>query len=70
MKAVYHCVKIAKFTTQYKNIIRFGLIVFLFKSLNVFNLSAAAKNLITNYNFFVDSFMAGVFIHSYLSYRN
>ena len=70
MKVVYHCVKIAKFTTQYKTIIRFGLIVFLFKSLNVFNLSAAAKNLITNYNFFVDSFMAGVFIHSYLSYRN
>ena len=47
-------------TTQYKAIIRFGIIVFLFKSLNVFNVSAATKNLIKNCNFFVKSFMAEV----------
>ena len=34
---------LSKFTTQHKNIIRFGLIVFLFKSLNVFNLSQQQK---------------------------
>ena len=34
----------------------------IFKSLNVFNLSAATKNLITNYIFFVNSFMAEVSI--------
>ena len=45
-----------------QTIIRFGLIVFLFKSLNVFNLSAATKNLITNYTFFVNSFMPEVII--------
>ena len=50
------------FTTQHKAIIRFGPIVFLFKSLNVFNLSTAAKNLLTNYTFFVNSFMVGVAI--------
>ena len=54
MKALYQCAKMAQ-TLQ-----RFGLIVFLFKSLNVFNLSAATKNLITNYTFFVNSFMAEV----------
>ena len=46
---------LTKFTTQRKTIIRFGLIVFLFKSLNAFNLSAATKNLRTNYTFFVKS---------------
>ena len=53
MKAIYQCAKIAKnVTTQHKTIIRFGL-VFLFKSLNVFNLSAATKILTTNYTFLV-----------------
>ena len=56
MKALYQCAKIVKFTTQHKTIIRFGLIVLLFKRSNVFNLSAATKNLITNYTF--------LFIHS------
>ena len=51
MKALYYCAKIA----QSKTIIRFEVIVFLFKSLNVFNLSAATENLITNYTF-VNSF--------------
>ena len=51
---------LSTFTTQHKNIIRFGLIVFLFKSLNVFNLSAATKNLIANYTFFVSLFMTGL----------
>ena len=54
------CWNCLKFETQHKTIIRFGLIVILFKSLNVFNLSAVAKNLITNYTFFVNSFMAEV----------
>ena len=45
-----------------QTIIRFGLIVFLFKSLNVFNLSAATKSLITNYTFLVNSFMAEIHI--------
>ena len=52
--------KLLKFATQHNIIIHFVLIVFLFKSLNVFNLSAATKNLITNYTFFVNSFMAEV----------
>ena len=38
---------------QHKAMICFDLIVFLFKNLNVFNLSAAAKNLRRNYAFFV-----------------
>ena len=42
---------------QRKTIIRYGLNMFLFKSLNVFNLSAATKNLTTNYTFFVNSFI-------------
>ena len=54
------------FTMQRKTIIRYGLNVFLFKSLNVFNLPAATKNLITNYTFFVNSFMAAVTIISKL----
>ena len=45
-----------------KTIIRFGVIVFLFKSVNVFNLTAATRKLITNYTFFVNSFMAEVSI--------
>ena len=49
---------LTKFTTQHKTIIRIGLIVFLFKRLNVFNLLEATKILITNYTFFVNSFMA------------
>ena len=52
MKALHKCDKIAQ-SLQYKTIIRFRLTVFLFKSLNVFNLSAATKNLRTNYIFFV-----------------
>ena len=54
MKALYQCAKMAQ------SLQRFGLIVFLFKSLNIFNLSAATKNLITNYTFFVKLFMAEV----------
>ena len=42
-----------------KAIIRFGLIFFLFKTLNVFNLSVATKDFITNYTF-INSFMAEV----------
>ena len=49
---------LTKFTTRHKTIIRIGLIVFLFKRLNVFNLLEATKILITNYTFFVNSFMA------------
>ena len=49
---------LTKFTTQHKTIIRTGLIVFSFKRLNVFNLLEATKILITNYTFFVNSFMA------------
>ena len=48
---------LTKFTTQHKTIIRFEVIAFLFKSLNVLNLSAATKDLITNYTFFVNSFI-------------
>ena len=43
-----------------------GFIVFLFKSLNLFNLTAAAKNLITNYTFFINYFVAEVPIISKL----
>ena len=57
MKGLYQCAKIAQSLQQLKTIIRFGLNVFLFKSLNVFNLSAVTKNLITNYTFFANSFM-------------
>ena len=46
--------KLLKFTKQNKTINGFGLIVYLFKRLNVFNLSAVIKN------FFVNSFMAEV----------
>ena len=61
MKALNQCAKIAqKFITQHKTIIHFGLIVFLFKSLNVFNLPAATKSLITNYTFLINSFMLEV----------
>ena len=55
------CKNCLKFTTQHKTIIRFGLIVFLFKSLNVFKLPAATKNFITT-STFVNSFVAGVSI--------
>ena len=47
------CYSCSKFSRQHKTIIRFGLNVFLYKSLNVLNLSTAAKNLETNYAFFV-----------------
>ena len=67
MKALCQCAKIynttfinSKFIIQHKTIIRFGLIVFLFKSLNAFNSSAARKNLITNNKFFINSFVAEV----------
>ena len=56
------CENYSKFTTQYKTIIRFVFIVFLFKSLNAFNLSAATKYLITNYTFFVSSLTTEVSI--------
>ena len=45
--------QLQKFTIQHKVIIRFRLVVFLFKNVNVFNLSPATKNLKINYNFFV-----------------
>ena len=38
---------------QHKTIVRIGLIVFLFKNLNVRNLSAATENLRIDYTFFV-----------------
>ena len=38
------CKNCSKFTIQHKNIIDFGFLVFLFKSMNLFNLSAATKN--------------------------
>ena len=61
MKVLYHCAKIAQsLQHNQRPIIRFGLILFLFKSLNVFYLSEATKNLITNYTFFFNSFMAEV----------
>ena len=66
IKTLHQCGKIAKFTTQHKIIIRFGLIVLLFKSLNVFNLPAATRNLIINHTFFVNLLMAGVFIYSFI----
>ena len=69
------CKKLLKLKTQHKTIIRFGLIVFLFKSQNVFNLLAATKNWITNYTFFVNSFMVEVpntqeLVHSFAEQIN
>ena len=61
MKALYQCAKIVR-SLQNETIIRFGLIMFLFQSLNVFNLPVATKNLITNYTFFLNSFVAEVVI--------
>ena len=55
MKALYQCTKIGQSFQHNKNIICSGLIRFLFKSLNVFNFSAASKNLITNSSFFINS---------------
>ena len=54
MKALYQAAKnCSKFITQHKTIIRFGSIVFLFNSLNLFNFSAETKILRTNYIFFL-----------------
>ena len=60
MKALCQCAKIAQSLQQQKAIIRFELIVSLLKRLHVFNLSAATKNMITNYTFFANSFIAEV----------
>ena len=57
MKALYQCAKIAQ-SLQHNIRQLFELIAFFLKSLNLFNLSAATKNLIRNYTFFVNSFMA------------
>ena len=46
-KALQQCAKVAE--SLQRDIIHFGVIVFLFKSLNVFNLLAATKNLRTNF---------------------
>ena len=51
MKTLYQCAKIAQ-SLQHETIIRIGLIMFLFQSLNVYNFSATAKNWRTNYSFF------------------
>ena len=64
MRVFYQCAKIAQ-SLQHKAIICFGLIVFFLKRLNVFNLSAATKNLITNYTFSLT-----LLWWWYLSYRN
>ena len=75
-KHYIHVLKLlAKFTTQHNTIICFGFIVFLFKSLNVFNLSEATKSLITNYKFLVSSFMVEVpiiknLVHSFVEQIN
>ena len=53
MEPLYQCAKIAQ--SLKRNIIplfALGLLCF-YSSLNVFNLSAATKNLIANYTFFV-----------------
>ena len=52
MKALYQCAKIAQ-SLQHKTIIRFGLIVFLFKSLMYLTFQQQQKTLRTNYTFFV-----------------
>ena len=58
----YNC---SKFTIQHnKTIICFELIVFLFKTPNVVNLSAATKNLRTNYIFFVKPACFSLIINS------
>ena len=46
-KALQQCAKVAE--SLQRDIICFGLTVFLFTSLNVFNLLAATKNLRTNF---------------------
>ena len=48
MIALYQCVKIVQSLPQHETIIFGGLIVFLFKRLNVFNFTAATKNLVIN----------------------
>ena len=59
-KHYINALKLLNFTTHHKTIIRFRLIVFLFKSLNEFNLPAATKNWVTNYTFVVNSFIPEV----------
>ena len=53
MEALYQCAKIAQsLQRNIRPLIALGLLYF-YLSLNVFNLSAATKNLKTNYTFFV-----------------
>ena len=53
MEALYKCAKIAQsLQRNIKPLFALGLLCF-YSSLNVFNLSAATKNLRTNYTFFV-----------------
>ena len=53
MKALYQCAKIAQsLQRNIRPLLALGLLCF-YPSLNVFNLSAATKNLRTNYTFFV-----------------
>ena len=53
MKALYQCAKIAQsLQRNIRPLLALGLLCF-YPSLNVFNLSAATKNLRTNYTVFV-----------------
>ena len=53
MEALYQSAKIAQsLQRSIRPLLALGLLCF-YSSLNVFNLSAATKNLRTNYNFFV-----------------
>ena len=75
MKASYKCAKIAQ-SLQHNIRPLFALgLVLLFNRLCVFNLSAATKNLLTNYTFFVNFFMAEVtviqkLVHSFAEQMN
>ena len=61
MKAFYQCAKITQsLQHNMRPLFALGFIVFFFKRLNVFNLSAATKKLITSCTFFINSFMAQV----------
>ena len=53
MKAIYKCAKIVlSFQGNIKQLFALGLLIF-YSTLNVFNLSAATKNLRTDVTFFV-----------------
>ena len=62
-KYCINVLKLLRFYIQRKTIIRFGLTVFLFKRLNVFNLSSATKTMITPFSLTLSW-------RSYLPYRN